>query len=226
MGTVTENPIRILLVDDHAIMRDGLRMLIESQSGLRVVGMASNRKETFELVQSELPDVILLDLDLGGENSLTFLSELREMAKKEKILVLTGLRDPDAHRQAMRLGAMGVVLKENAAEVLIKAIEKVHAGEVWLDRSTMGSLLNEMTRKGSEERDPEEAKIATLTERERQVIALIGEGLKNKQIADRLCLSETTITHYLSSVFSKLEVSDRLELVIYALRHKLAEMPQ
>lgn len=226
MSTKAKNPIRILLVDDHAIVRDGLRMLIESQTGMKVVGEAGNRKEALQLATSVSPDLVLLDLDLGDENGLTFLSELREVAKNARILVLTGLKDSDAHRQAIRLGAMGVVLKEHAAGVLIKAIEKVHAGEVWVDRSTMGSLLQEMTRPDSDELDPDKAKVASLTDRERQVITLIAEGLKNKQIAERLFLSETTITHHLSSIFAKLEVSDRLELVIYSFRHNLARMPR
>ena len=224
MPTVSDNPIRILLIDDHPIMRDGLRMLLESQPGMKVVGTAG--RDALELARSQSPDLILLDLDLGAENGLTLLPELRAAAKDARVLILTGLKDSEAHRQAIRLGAMGVVLKEDAAEVLIKAIKKVHAGEVWVDRSTMGSLLHEMTRKDSDEPDLEAAKIATLTDRERQVITLIAEGLKNKQIAERSCLSETTITHYLSSIFDKLEVSDRLELVIYAFRHDLARMPR
>lgn len=226
MSIKAKSPIRILLVDDHAIVRDGLRMLIESQTGMKVVGQAANRKETLQLAASATPDLVLLDLDLGAENSLTFLSELREVAANTRILVLTGLKDPHAHRQAIRLGAMGVVLKEHAAGVLIKAIEKVHRGEVWVDRSTMGSLLQEMTRPESGELDPDKARVASLTNRELQVITLIAEGLKNKQIAERLFLSETTITHHLSSIFSKLDVSDRLELVIYSFRHNLARMPR
>lgn len=226
MSTKATNPIGILLVEDHAIVRDGLRMLIESQTGMKVVGEAGNRKETLELAASTSPDLVLLDLDLGEENGLNFLSELREVAANTRVLVLTGLKDQEAHRQAIRLGAMGVVLKEHAAGVLIKAIEKVHRGEIWVDRSTMGSVLQEMTRPDSGELDPETAKVASLTNRERQVITLIAEGLKNKQIAQRLFLSETTITHHLSSIFSKLEVSDRLELVIYSFRHNLARMPR
>jgi two-component system nitrate/nitrite response regulator NarL len=107
--------------------------------------------------------------------------------------------------------------------VLLKAIIKVHQGEVWLDRSMMGSVLDEMTQ--APEIDPEKARIASLTDRECQVIALIAEGLKNKQIGERLFISETTVTHHLSSIFSKLGVSDRLELLIYAFAHKLARVP-
>lgn len=198
-------------------------MLIDQNPAMKVVGVAGNRSEALALAASEQPDMIILDILLGDEDGLTFLPELRETATDTRVLVLTGLRSSENQRRAMLAGAMGVVLKEHAAEVLIKAINKVHQGEVWLDRSLMGSVLDEMTQ--SPEIDPEKAKIASLTDRERQVIALIAEGLKNKQIGERLFISETTVTHHLSSIFSKLEVSDRLELVIYAFAHKLATVP-
>jgi DNA-binding NarL/FixJ family response regulator len=119
---------------------------------------------------------------------------------------------------------MGIVLKEHAADQLLKAIEKVNKGEVWIERSMMGSMIQELSRPPLV--DPELVKIESLTEREREVIALVGEGLKNKQVGERLFISETTVTHHLSSVFSKLDVSDRLELIIYAFRHGLAKMPK
>lgn len=219
------DPIRIMIVDDHLVVRAGLHMLIEDHPGMTVVAMASNRTEALDLSASAAPNLILLDLDLGGENALTFLAQLRETTPNARILVLTGLRDTDAHRQAVQLGAMGVVLKEHAPDVLIKAIEKVHAGEIWLDRPTMGRMLREMSAREEKETDPEVAKIKSLTQREREVVALIAEGLKNKQIAQRLFISETTVTHHLSSVYSKLGVSDRLELVIYAFANKLAGKP-
>lgn len=214
-----------MIVDDHLVVRAGLHMLIEDHPGMTVVAMASNRTEALDLSASAAPNLILLDLDLGGENALAFLAQLRETTPNARILVLTGLRDTDAHRQAVQLGAMGVVLKEHAPDVLIKAIEKVHAGEIWLDRPTMGRMLREMSAREEKETDPEVAKIKSLTQREREVVALIAEGLKNKQIAQRLFISETTVTHHLSSVYSKLGVSDRLELVIYAFANKLAGKP-
>jgi len=218
-------PIRILIVDDHLVVRAGLHMLIENHPGMTVVAMASNRTEALELAARASPDLILLDLDLGGESALTFLTQLGDTTPNAHILVLTGLRDTDAHRQAVQLGAMGVVLKEHAPDVLIKAIEKVHAGEIWLDRPTMGRMLREMSTKDEKELDPEVVKIASLTQRERDVISLIAEGLKNRQIGERLFISETTVTHHLSSIYSKLGVSDRLELVIYAFAHKIAVNP-
>lgn len=225
MSNPETKQLRILIVDDHLMVRAGLRMLLEDV-GMKVVAMAGGRVEALELAASQTPDVILLNLDLGGEDGVSFLPELRQAGNNARVLVLTGIRDPEAHRRAVLLGAMGVVLKDQAAEVLIKAIEKVHAGEVWLDRTTMGNLLNEMTRKTSDQGDPDKARLKTLTQREHQVITLIAEGLKNKQIAGRLFISETTVTHHLSSIFSKLEVSDRLELVIYAFGHNLARLPK
>ena len=224
MDEVHAKPIRILIVDDHAIVQAGLRMLIDQNPNMTVVGVAGNRPEALALAASEQPDIILLDVLLGDEDGLATLPELRQAAQKARILVLTGLRGGETQRRAMIAGAMGVVLKHHAAEVLIKAINKVHQGEVWLDRLMTGSLLDELTQ--VPEVDQNEAKITTLTERERSVIALIAEGLKNKQIAQRLFISETTVTHHLSSIFSKLEVSDRLELIIYAFRHKLAQLPR
>ena len=218
--------VRILIVDDHLVVRTGLRMLIENQPRMKVVGMAANRKEALELAASTAPDVILLDLDLGVENGMNFLPDLREKAAAARVLVLTGLKDAQTHRRAVKQGAMGIVLKEEAPEVLIKAIEKVSAGELWLDRTTMGNLFDEMTRKESKSENGETARIMSLTERERQIVGLIAEGLKNKQIGERLFISETTVTHHLTSVFSKLGVSDRLELVIYSFTHGLARMPQ
>lgn len=199
-------------------------MLIDQNPTMKVVGVAGDRTEALALAASEQPNMIILDILLGEDDGLTFLPELREAAPNSRVLVLTGLRSSESQRRAIVSGAMGVVLKEHAAEVLIKAINKVHQGEVWLDRSLMGSVLDQITQ--SQEVDPEQARIASLSARELQVIALIAEGLKNKQIGERLFISETTVTHHLSSIFSKLEVSDRLELVIYAFSRNLVKMPQ
>jgi DNA-binding NarL/FixJ family response regulator len=120
---------------------------------------------------------------------------------------------------------MGIVLKQQAAELLLKAIRKVHDGEVWIDRSMMGSVLDEVRSEKREEINSQAAKIGALTAREREVIALVSEGLKNKAIGERLFISETTVTHHLSSIYSKLGVSDRLELVVYAFANNLTKKP-
>lgn len=247
------HPIRIQLIDDQVIVREGLRLLLESQPGLHVVGDAASCKEAVALAQSEQPDVILLDLDLGDSHGLNCLSELLTVAPKAKVLILTGVYDLDVHHAAISSGAMGIVRKLEAGDVLVKAIRKVSAGEVWLDGVLMARVLSdlwntrtpsaetpaaapalsdkerqvaEMWRPKNQPQDDYEAvKIARLTEREREVVTLIGEGLRNQQIADRLCISVITVRHHLSSVFSKLEVGDRFELAIYSYRHGLAKPP-
>ena len=218
--------IRIVIVDDQLVVREGLRMLLENHKSMKVVAMAGTRSEALDIIAQQTSDLIILNLELGGYSALSFIPQLRESAKNARVLVLTGQRDSETHQRAAQLGAMGVVLKEDAADLLLKAIEKVYQGEAWLDRLTLGNLLWEMSSRDKESIDPERKRIASLTDRERQVIALISEGLKNRQIADRLFISPTTVTHHLSSIYSKLGVTDRLALVVYAFANKLAKMPE
>ena len=218
--------IRVLIVDDHGIMRAGLRMLLESQSGITIVGEASTCADALALATGTQPDVIVLDLDLGGENAVESIPTLLRTVPDTRILVLTGVRDPEIHRQAIRHGAVGLVFKEKAVETLLEAITKVRAGEVWLEPTMIARVLGDLTRpQPSPQSSPETAKIARLTEREREVITLVGEGLRNKHIAERLCISEATVRHHLTAVFAKLDVADRFELAIYAYQHGLAKPP-
>ena len=222
-----DHPIRILMIDDHAMLRAGLRMIIESHIGMVVVGEAENRRESLAAIAHETPDIILLDLDLGDENGLDLLPELITAAPDARIILLTGLRDPEVQRRAILLGAMGLVSKQKAADTLIQAIKKVYAGEVWLDRAMIASILNDRINTSvAADQNVEALRIAKLTDREREVIMLIGEGIKNRQIAARLYISEATVRHHLTSVFAKLGVNDRFELVIYAFQHGLAKLPQ
>ena len=218
--------VRVLIVDDHGIMRAGLRMLLESQSGIMVVGEASSCADALALATCTQPDVIVLDLDLGGENAVESIPTLLHTAPETRILVLTGLRDPEVHRQAIRHGALGLVFKEKAVETLLQAITKVRAGEVWLEPTMIAQVLGDLTRpQRSSQTSAEAAKIARLTEREREVITLLGEGLRNKLIAARLYISEATVRHHLTAIFAKLDISDRFELAIYAYQHGLAKPP-
>jgi len=226
MGSPTPLPIRVLIIEDHVMVRTVLRLFLDNAPKLRVVGEAAGPSEALALVAREQPDIILLDLALGDTNGLNLLPELRTKASAARILILTGVSDPDLHRRAISLGAMGLVLKGQSTEVLLQAIEKVQQGEVWLEPSLIADVLSDITHHRNGRQDnPEAVKIATLTAREREVMALLGEGLRNKQIAQRLFISETTVRHHLSSIFSKLGVADRLELVIYAYRYGLAQMP-
>jgi DNA-binding NarL/FixJ family response regulator len=193
-------------------------MLIESAPGFVVVGEAGNGDEAVAVIAREQPDVVLLDLDLGGRSSLEFFKELASAAERARVLILTAVDDLELHRRAVLLGCAGVVLKKQTNETLLRAIERVCEGEVWLDQSMIASLLSAANKVG----DEDSVRIASLTKREREIILLIGEGLRNKQIAARLFVSETTVRHHLTSIFSKLSVSGRLDLVVYAYRHGLA----
>ncbi|HKA56412.1 MAG TPA: response regulator transcription factor [Candidatus Binatia bacterium] len=226
MGSPTLLPIRILIIDDHVMVRTALRTFLDNWPKFRVVGEAAGSNEALALAAREQPDVILLDLDLGDTSGLDLLPELLVAASAARVLILTGVYDPDLHCQAVSLGAMGLVLKGKSIDILLQAIEKVHIGEVWLEPAMVATVLSKLAHpRGGRQKSSEEVKIATLTPREREVIALVGKGLRNRQIAQRLCISETTVRHHLSSIFSKLEVAERLELVIYAYRHGLAKMP-
>lgn len=217
---------RILIIDDHVLVREGLRLLLESEPGISVIGEAKGRADALALAQKERPDVILLDLDLGRESGLELIPDLLQAAPDARILVLTGVTDENAHRRALRTGALGILRKEVAGEVLLRAIDRVRSGEVWLDRSLAASLLQDFPRaKETPKPAPQAERIASLSPREMEIIICIGDGLSNKRIAERLFISETTVRHHLTSIFGKLGVNDRLELLVFAYRSSLLKPP-
>ena len=217
-----EARIRILLVDDHRSVLWGLEKLIEGEHPrMQVVDKATTSAEALKLLDEVKPDIILLDLDLGGENGSNAIQALISKSKA-KVLVLTGSRDIAVHDAAVLAGAMGVVEKGEPAETILKAIRKVHEGEIWLDRSATGRIFLELSRsKAAEAQNPEQRKIASLTPRERQIVAEIGSDAAagSKVIAERLHISEHTLRNHIASIYEKLEVSSRLELFAYAGKH-------
>ncbi len=221
-----EKPIRVVLLDEHVLFRTGLRMILESQADLCVVGEAGSYSEGLTVIKREKPDIILLEPNLSGKSGPDTIPEIIEAAGHGKTILVTSVCDTQNHMLAVQAGVVGVIIKSQSADILLKAIRKVHEGEVWIDRSMMANLLNKMSRnKNHTQIDPETTKIEQLTQREREVLSLIGKGLKNRDIAAELTISETTVSHHLTSIFNKLEVSDRLELVIYAYRYGLAQPP-
>ena len=219
--------IHILIVDDHVIVREGLRLLIESQPDMKVAGEAANGAEAMAIASSEELDIIVLDLDLGSESALSFIPGLIGLSKKRRVLILTGVQDSELHHRAIHLGALGIVHKSEASKTLIKAIRKVHSGEVWIDRHMTAAVLAEIIRPAeSKKTDPDASKIAALTEREREIIALIGESLRTKDIAARLFISDKTVRNHLASIYNKLGVTDRFDLAVYAYKHGLATPPR
>ena len=216
--------IRVLLVDDHQSILWGLVKLIEGEHPkMTIVGIASTAAEALAKAGQQQPDVILLDIDLGtGKSGLDILPDLKRHCSG-KVLILTGVRDQAVRDQAVFEGARGVVVKEEPAEVILKAIERVHAGEIWLDQHTVNNVLKRVAGRKEEPVSPEAAKIASLTRKEREIIAaLVKEGgSTNKRIADHLNISEHTLRNHLSSIYGKLHVANRLELYMYATQHGL-----
>ena len=184
-GKSALNNSRVFLVDDHQTILWGLERLIETATpSMAVVGKATSRAELFAQLPAANPDVILLDLDLNGENGLECLDELGQQTAA-RVLVLTSTSDPHVHQQAIMQGARGVVHKQEPADVILRAIEKVHSGEIWLDRASLGRIVTALSR--GQRSDPEAVKIATLTPKERQIIAMImkEKGARNKVIAEK-----------------------------------------
>ena len=217
-----KNPIRILLIDDHKSFMDGLAMVIDSQSpAMEVVGMASTPDEAVSAAVRLKPDLILMDMDLGVGLTLDFLPELLEKAPT-KVLMLTGMQDPDLHDSAIVKGARGVLLKGESAKVILKAIEKVSAGEIWASNALLTRVLDHRNNV-KKQFDPESEKIADLTKREREIIAalLTFEGSTNEEIARQLFVSTSTLKNHLTTIFSKLNVKNRVQLMKYAISHKI-----
>jgi two-component system, NarL family, nitrate/nitrite response regulator NarL len=219
-------PIRVGIIEDHAVVRAGLKMLLESQRDIEVVGEAVDRRTAFDIAERAQPDIFLVDILLGRESAVDFLKELLNVSGASAIL-LTAMATEDHIQRAIQAGATGLVYKEEAAEVLLRAIRKVHGGEAWLSRSVMTSALSELQKfhTGNPGCDAETAKIASLTTREREIVTLIASGLNRKSIAKKLFVSEATIRNHRSSIFGKLGVSNQFELVFYAQRHGLHKSP-
>lgn len=218
--------IRILLLDSHTLVRDGLRRLIDDQPDLEIIGEAGSLNQACAITAAMKPDIILLELNLDGVVDLQVIPALLQASPTSRILLVTSLNENQLFQKAVHLGIMGVLRKEESSQALLKAIRKVNAGEIWLDRTMIADVITNLTRgQVKKQNNPETIKINQLSDREKEVIELIGRGCKNKQIADILSISEVTVRHHLTSIYNKLEVSDRLELIIYAYQHNLAVLP-
>lgn len=216
------HPIRIMLVDDHRSVLWGLEKLINGEKPkMEVIGKATTSAEALQLAGTITPDVILFDLDLNGENGVTIIPRLIEKTKAY-VLALTGTRDLLLHDSAMLAGARGVVEKAQPVETILKAIALVYQGEIWIDHTATSRIFTQLSRRKTVAADnPELQKIASLTRKERLTVAEIGhdEKASTRLIADRLCISENTLRNHLTSIYTKLELSSRLELYVYANKH-------
>jgi DNA-binding NarL/FixJ family response regulator len=211
--------IRILIADDHPIFRDGLRKLLSLEEDFQVIGEAEDGKEAVEMVQKLMPDILLLDLKMPNLSGIGALEALGDKNKTTRVIVLTASEDEAAVVQAMRMGTAGIVLKQTATELLIKSIRKVYDGEIWLDSRMTTAVMKEFSQPA-----PVREPIKTvLSAREREVVALVCQGFRNKEIAEKMFISEQTVKNHLHNIFDKLGVSDRLELALFAIHKKLNE---
>lgn len=224
-----KEPIRIMLVDDHQMLLWALTKLIEGQKKPRmeVAGWAVSCEEALAKIAQLAPDIVLLDMDLDGGRGLEIIPALLARSSAQ-ILVLTGGYEQEKLDLAVRQGVRGILHKREPAAHLLKAIEKVQCGELWVDHERLARVLAElMNPKLAQKCDAETKKIAELTARERQVIRTILQecGASGRMIAQRLFISEHTLRNHLSSIYQKLEVGNRLELYVYAAKHQIGNMP-
>jgi DNA-binding NarL/FixJ family response regulator len=220
-GAEASTRIRVVIADDHPIVREGLRKLLELEEDIEVVGETGDGEATIAVVEEREPDILLLDLRMPGIDGLTALQRIQRLSKPTKTIVLTASEDKNEFVQAMKLGCSGIVLKQTASELIVKSIRKVHAGEIWLDSHTTAAVMRQFAAppEPSVPGSPRGRDRSPLSQREREIVALVAQGYKNKEMAEKMFISEQTVKNHLHNIFDKLGVSDRLELALYAI-HK------
>jgi len=212
-------PIRILIADDHPILRDGLRKLLEAERDFVVAGEARDGHEALHVTRQLEPDMLLLDFTMPGAPCLEVLRSLTATPLATRTLLLTADIEPDEIVKALQLGARGVVMKDSASELLMKAIRVVMDGQYWIGRESVAGLVETFRTQMFESVD----RRLGLTPRELEIVQTVTTGFTNKEIAQRFSLSEETVKHHLTKIFSKLGVSNRLELALFAISQHLVE---
>lgn len=209
--------IRIMIADDHSIVREGLKQLLELESDFEVVGQASNGVETIERVKELKPDVLLLDINMPIMNGIKALKKLKEDGIDTKVVILTIHEDREYLIETMQIGASGYILKDSDSASFFKAIRDANSGESYIQPKLAAELIKEFNKpRGSRIKKENE-----LTQREYEVIALIADGLNNKDIAEKLFISEKTVKNHVSNIFRKINVSDRTQAAIYAYKNNI-----
>lgn len=214
--------IKVLLADDHSMVREGIKQLLELDGDIKVIGEAGNGEDCLKLIHSLKPDVVLLDINMPQMNGLEVLDIVRKTDPSQKIILLTIHNEVEYLMRALEIGISGYLLKDSESEVLKNAIHSVYNGENYID-ATMTPLLKEqnyLKKVQSEARSNDNL----LSSRETEVLCALAEGLYNKEIASKLKISEKTVKNHVSNIFKKIGVSDRTQAAVYAIRHKFVEI--
>jgi NarL family two-component system response regulator LiaR len=211
--------IRILIVDDHAIVREGQRALIDTEPGMEVVGEAANGDEAVESARSLKPDVILLDLILPRKDGIEAIEEIKADNPQARILVLTSFSENEKVYAAIKAGAKGYLLKDSTPQEILDAIHKVYRGEMSMNSTIASKVMRELQRSSTLPPTKE-----PLTAREVEVLKLVAEGLPNQEIAEMLVISEPTVRTHVTNILSKLYLANRTQAALYALREGLADL--
>lgn len=210
--------IRIVIADDHKMVREGLKQLLELDGDIQVVGEASDGEQCLLQVEETNPDVLLLDINMPTMNGLQTLQELRRNNSKQKVLMLTIHNEIEYLLRAVDIGVNGYILKDSESSVLKKAIYTIYQGETYIEPSLTPELKERMQRNSSS------STTEVLTRREVDVLKLLAEGLFNKEIAYRLNISEKTVKNHVSNIFKKISVSDRTQAAVYAIKNNFVNM--
>jgi DNA-binding NarL/FixJ family response regulator len=205
-------PIRLVLADDHPLVLDGLENLFRTEEDIQVIARCINGVETLQAVREHLPDVLVLDIRMPVKDGLEVVRELRKEKLPTRVVLLTAVLEERELLEAMRLGVQGIVLKEMAPQMLLRCIRKVHAGEQWIELRSAKQALEKLLRREAGTREV----AAILTPQEMTIVRLVADGLRNKEIADKLHISEGTVKVHLHNIFEKLKVDSRLSLLRYA----------
>jgi DNA-binding NarL/FixJ family response regulator len=210
--------MKVIICDDQAIVRDGLELLLKLEQDIDVIGLARDGDEALDLVAHSAPDLVLMDLKMPGMNGVEATRRIRALYPVVKVLVLTTFDDDEWVFDAVRAGASGYLLKDTPREKVIEAIRGTMMGKSYVDPMVAGKLMDQVA---SKQEQPSALITAQLTARELDVLHLLAQGLSNSNIADKLHLSEGTVRNHVSAIFSKLDVSDRTQAAIIAIRHGL-----
>jgi DNA-binding NarL/FixJ family response regulator len=210
-------PIRLLLADDHPIVLDGLEQLFRLEQDFEVVARCRDGEETLRALRVHHPDVLILDIRMPRADGLDVLRAIEGSGLLTRVVLLTAALAEEQLVEALRLGVGGIVLKEMAPQLLVDAVRTVHAGRRWLDQGSMDRALGRLLHKEEAQREAAE----TLTPRELEIVRMVAGGLRNRAIAEKLCISEGTVKIHLHNIYQKISVDGRLELAVYAQRKGL-----